>query len=286
MGNRVQKISRVLALFSAAVLPLLLPVHASAEEPTKTSLQTVELANKPRPTWQTEQFEGLEYRLLMPENFDPAEHYPILLFLHGSGDDIDQTAPEPLVAGQYFGDARFREQHQAIVIAPQCPGSIDFMKCNWGGFNSKVSPQEQKVVDLVNTIARNAFVDSNRIYVTGLSLGGISAWDLISRYPQLFAAALPIAGGAFSAEDGYDQLLVDKPIWAAHGADDPTVAPDLNRQHTASIQNLGGKRIRYTEYPGMQHNVWDIVYSDAQYMDWLFSQSLSRETNDLGANGE
>jgi predicted peptidase len=117
-------------------------------------------------------------------------------------------------------------------------------------------------------MVENAGVDRNRIYITGLSMGGYGTWDAIARYPGFFAAAAPICGGG-------DPKTVDKfkslPIWCFHGAKDPVVKVIRSREMIEALQKVGSNA-KYTEYPEAQHDSWTQTYSNPELFDWMFAQ--------------
>jgi predicted peptidase len=111
-------------------------------------------------------------------------------------------------------------------------------------------------------------VDTQRVYITGLSMGGFATWELLQREPEKFAAAMPICGGGDLAFAG---TLAHVPLWIFHGGADDTVQPKRSRDMAAALVAAGGQPI-YTEYPGAGHDVWGQTYSDAKVWDWLFAQ--------------
>jgi predicted peptidase len=111
-------------------------------------------------------------------------------------------------------------------------------------------------------------VDENRLYLTGLSMGGYGTWDLIARHPKMFAAAVPVCGGA---DEATAPVIKDIPIWCFHGGADPVVPTDRSRNMIKALQAAGGEP-KYTEYPGVGHNSWDKAYSEPELPKWLFSQ--------------
>ena len=223
-------------------------------------------------TWRTADFDGLSYRLLLPPDFDQRNTYPLILFLHGSGQDLNDDQPVPATANAFVNTAEFRARYSAIIVAPQCPGSSDYKKCNWGAINADSGSQEDKAVQLVQAVERAYHVDSQRVYVTGFSLGGIGAWDMIIRFNQLFTAALPISGGSYHSSDCQETNLLHTPVWAVHGSDDNIVPPTDDRKMYACLNALGGKLMNYTEYQGVGHDAWTRAYGDDTYFAWLFSQ--------------
>jgi hypothetical protein len=126
-------------------------------------------------------------------------------------------------------------------------------------------------LDLVRDTIRTLPVDADRVYITGLSMGGFGTWTAITQYPDLFAGAMPICGGGDpSAAD----TLVSVPVWAFHGGADSTVPPERSQAMIEAIQKAGGWP-RYTEYPGVGHDSWTQTYADDSALDWLLSQRLS-----------
>ena len=121
---------------------------------------------------------------------------------------------------------------------------------------------------LDKTIGENP-VDTNRIYVTGLSMGGFATWEILQREPGKFAAAMPICGGGDPAFIGKFSKV---PIWIFHGSADETVQPKRSRAMAAALTAAGGHPI-YTEYIGAGHDVWGQTYSDIKIWDWLFAQT-------------
>jgi|SRR5882757_6340983 len=119
---------------------------------------------------------------------------------------------------------------------------------------------------LDKSIAENP-VDTKRIYVTGLSMGGFATWEILQREPGKFAAAIPVCGGGDPAFVG---KLAKVPIWIFHGSADGTVPPKRSRDMVAALTTVGGHPV-YTEYTGAGHDVWGQTYSDIKVWDWLFS---------------
>lgn len=106
-------------------------------------------------------------------------------------------------------------------------------------------------------------------------MGGIGTWDLISRFPDLFAAAVPVCGGGDTSTAGTIQHI---PVWAFHGALDDVIHPQLSRSMVSALQKIGASP-RYTEYPDLGHGIWDRVYTDPKMFRWLFDQQLKRHKN-------
>ena len=144
-----------------------------------------------------------------------------------------------------------------IVVAPQCPAAQ-----MWSG-----QPLES-MIKMVKDFQKELPVDSQRIYITGLSMGGYGTWSALALEPKLFAAAIPICGGG-------DPTSVEKftkvPIWAFHNDGDPAVNVEGSRSMIAALKNSGGDP-KYTEYPSTQHDAWSPTYKDPALWEWLLTQ--------------
>lgn len=124
------------------------------------------------------------------------------------------------------------------------------------------------VQSLIDDLQSRLPIDAQRLYVVGLSMGGFGTWDLISRWPQRFAAAVPICGGGDPAQAG---ALRDLPLWAFHGARDPVVSVDRSRQMIQALRALGGQP-RYTELADVAHDAWNATFAHPDLRPWLFAQ--------------
>ena len=122
---------------------------------------------------------------------------------------------------------------------------------------------------LIDSLVKNLNIDKNRIYITGLSMGGFGVWDAISRWPDKFAAAVPVCGGGDTAKAA---MIKDIPIWTFHGDKDNLVMTSRSRDMIAAIKKAGGNP-KYTEYTATGHNAWDKAYSEKDMYLWLFSQT-------------
>ena len=125
-------------------------------------------------------------------------------------------------------------------------------------------------MELVGQLQKTYNVDTNRIYACGFSMGGYGTWNLLMNHPDLFCAGIAMCGGG---DPNKADILKDIPIWAVHGAKDPTVPVSGSRDMVAAIENAGGQLIQYTELPDNEHDVWTYTYSNFEMFDWLLSQS-------------
>ena len=124
------------------------------------------------------------------------------------------------------------------------------------------------VLELIDAVRKDYPVDPKRIYITGLSMGGFGTWDVLARRPDLFAAAVPICGGA---DETTAPTMATIPIWAFHGAKDPAVKVSRTRNMIEALKKAGGEP-KYTEYPDVGHNSWVPAFKDPEMMKWLFAQ--------------
>jgi len=124
-------------------------------------------------------------------------------------------------------------------------------------------------VKAAEALEREFSIDSKRLYITGLSMGGYGTWDALSRWPEKFAAAVPICGGG---DPAYARRMKDVPIWAFHGDEDKAVKVQRSREMIEALKAAGATP-KYTEYAGVGHDSWTRTYSDPALFKWLFAQS-------------
>ncbi|MCA9131400.1 MAG: prolyl oligopeptidase family serine peptidase, partial [Planctomycetales bacterium] len=222
----------------------------------------------------------LNYRLLKPKDFDPAEKYPLVIFLHGAGERGDNNVAQLKHAMSDFCRAEIREAYPCYVLAPQCPKEQRWADVDWSQpgvtMPSQASQSMQLVLALVDEMVRDAAIDKQRIYITGLSMGGYGTWDAIARRPNFFAAAVPVCGGGDPSTAGEIKHL---PISCFHGSDDKTVSVEKSRLMIQALQAAGGEPI-YTEYAGVGHDSWTQTYADRELYRWLFAQRRSSNNSD------
>jgi predicted peptidase len=215
--------------------------------------------------WLFDSFEGLPARVLLPHDYQPAHYrYPLVVFLHGSGERGSDNHAQLRLAVEGFNTPAVRARYPAIVVAPQAPAGA-----SWGGtWYGGSTPVQQAAIGLARALAGRSSVDAGRVYLVGISMGAIGGWDLLVRAPGLFAAALLVCG---DPDPENAAALRDVPIWALHGTDDDAVPPANDREMAARVARLGG-RLRYTELPGVGHEAWHPVFADPAIYEWLFAQ--------------
>lgn len=214
----------------------------------------------------------LPYRLLKPVNPGVKEKFPLVIFLHGAGERGNDNEAQLKHITDLFLDLRNRGKYPCYVLAPQCPKDLW-----WAEYRGKtgIAPEPTKpmamVINLIEKILEEYPVDPSRIYVTGVSMGGFGTWDLLGRFPNKFAAAIPICGGG---DESTATAIKHVPIWAFHGAKDDVVPPDRSRSMIRALQKAGGLP-GYTEYPDIAHASWVPAYQEPHLLPWLFKQKLS-----------
>lgn len=227
----------------------------------------------------------MQYRLFEPKK-EPNKKYPLVLFLHGSGERGNDNYMQ--VVGNegavVWANPEQQKKNPAYVLAPQVKAA-EKLTAYW-----TEEPNYTTMFNLLKETIDKYDVDKNRIYVVGMSNGGIGTWNIIKKNPDLFAAAVPICGiGDLNGNNlvgEYEPLkdasvfkaIKDMPIWVFHAEDDPLVDVRYSRDAVNAIKELGGSSIKYTEYPKgtvkpMGHFSWIPALQDKEMINWLFNQS-------------
>ncbi len=220
----------------------------------------------------------LPYRIYIPANYDETKAYSLMMLLHGAGERGNDNFLQ-LKNGicEMFRHAA-SPVHEAIVVLPQCPAEEQWvnvpawLECIYSADDMPESMPLEAAYELLCEIRDTYSVDCDRIYITGISMGGFGTWDMLIRHGNTFAAAAPVCGGCDVSKA---ERLKDIPIMTFHGELDPTVPPTSTRAMYAAIRSLGGTNITYEEIPGAGHCIWDEVYAKESLATWLFSQKRS-----------
>ena len=220
--------------------------RVGADEPKKKP-------SKQKPMKKTVKIEvAIQYLLYLPPNYDAGKKWPLLLFLHGAGergDDLDLV--------KVHGPPKLIEQGKDfpfIVVSPQCPKGR-----RW---------EPTALIALLDEIEKDYSVDSDRIYVTGLSMGGFGSWALASFAPERIAAIAPICGGG---ETYWARRLTKIPVWAFHGGKDRVVPMERSKVMVEAVKKSGGDA-KLTIYPDAGHDSWTETYNNAKLYEWLLEQ--------------
>ncbi|MCB0664883.1 MAG: prolyl oligopeptidase family serine peptidase [Saprospiraceae bacterium] len=221
----------------------------------------------------------LPYRILFPENYDSREKYPLVLFLHGGGERGDDNEKQLVHGVKHFIDPPVRSAFPCILIAPQCPedsywSSVKFERTKYPldldfNYEYEITKGLQLAIDLTKEIIKEESVDKSRVYITGLSMGGMGTFEAIYRFPRLFAAAAVVCGGADAVAYGKRQAKI--PFWIFHGDADQVISVEHSRKMVTRLKALNAE-VKYTEYSGVNHNSWENAYAEPMLLPWLFSK--------------
>jgi predicted peptidase len=213
-----------------------------------------------------------DYLLFLPKGYEnkSKKQWPLLLVLHGAGERGTNVWRADI-----HGPSKYIATHPDfpfILVSPICPGGDE----HWS--NETLSA-------LLDAVIKKYNADPDRIYLTGLSMGGYGAWNLAIAYPEKFAAVIPICGGGETiqvhlARLGYlkpetKAALKNLPIWAFHGSKDSAVPVTESEHIVAAFKALGNQNVKLTIYPGVEHNSWEQTYNNPEIYDWLLSHKRS-----------
>ena len=226
----------------------------------------------------TQGTDSLPYRLLLPKDFDESRQYPLILFLHGAGERGSDNEKQLTHGSRLFTQPLNREAFPAIVLFPQCPvgdywAQVEVDRTSYPvglKFDYEKGPTRpmELVMALLEDYLQAPYTDSNRVYVMGLSMGGMGTFEIVYRMPGTFAAAVPICGGGDPESVGV--YAANTPVRVYHGAVDQVVAA---RQSMEMVQALmdAGAHPGFTIYDRVNHNSWDYALSEPDLIPWLFS---------------
>jgi predicted peptidase len=218
----------------------------------------------------------LSYRILYPLDYDTSQKdYPLLVFLHGSGERGNDNEAQLTHGAQLFIDSLAK--YPAIVVFPQCPKEGYWAEVEWNDngediqfpFYEKGRPSLEMVIALIDQLKANERIDEERLYLGGLSMGGFGTFDLLARLPNTFEAAIPICGGG-------NPLLAplyasNTRLWIFHGEADSVVPVGLSRKMYQALKEAGAD-VKYTEYTDVDHNSWDNAFAEPGFFEWLFRE--------------
>ena len=220
--------------------------------------------------------DSLNYRLLRPEVEQEGEKYPLILFLHGSGERGSDNEKQLFHGSQMWLNPVNRENYPAFVLVPQCPESGYWAYTDRPSsfepdkmpFDVPLSPVFCTLKELIDTYLAMPQVDKKRVYVIGLSMGAMGTYDLAIRYPEIFAAAIPICG---TVNPTRLSAAKDVKFRIFHG-DADTVVPVSGSRQAYKALKAAGADIEYIEFPGVTHGSWNPAFTQPDFMSWLFSQ--------------
>lgn len=218
----------------------------------------------------------LRYQVYVPVDYATSQNWPVILYLHGAGERGTDGIRQTLIGlgSAVRNDAR---RFPAVIVFPQAPPDS-----SWTGVVA------QAALAALDSVQREYRTDPQRVYLTGLSMGGNGTWYLAYRHPERFAAIAPICGWITAlplfrghppvvppSEGAAFETLARKlrgvPTWIFHGEIDPVVPVSESRQAHEAMK-AAGANVRYTEFLGVTHNAWDPTYASVEFTRWLFAQ--------------
>ena len=214
----------------------------------------------------------MPYRLFIPRAAASLAPQPLIVWLHGASGVGTDNAAQITTGGNEIGSrlwirSDIQAKYPSFVVAPQSP-----FDQTWGSpSTAKPTVYGKLVLDLIDELAREFSIDRTRIYLVGQSRGGIGVWDLITKRPDLFAAAVPVCA---VGDPGKIAAAADVKVWAFHGANDIGMPVKTAREMIAALKAAGGT-VKYTEYPDLAHEIWARAFAEPELPAWLFSQRRS-----------
>lgn len=222
----------------------------------------------------------MPYRLMLPVNYDPIEEYPLIIFLHGSGERGTDNNLQLKHGGSYFAADTIRKKYPAFVLFPQCPISGSWNNSQYEfkdgkrvySFPETIEPNDHQDLlgELIKHIATEYLLDASRIYIGGLSMGGIGTYEAVRRNPGIYAAAFPICGGA---NPEVAEEIDEVSWWIFHGEDDNVIPVSASTGIYNSLIEEGADA-KLTVYPKVRHDSWTKAFAEPELMNWLFSKKL------------
>ena len=209
---------------------------------------------------------NLDYLLFLPPDYgkEQGKKWPLMIFLHGAGErgsDVNKV--------KIHGPPKIVEQKKDfpfILVSPQCPEGK-----GW---------EPEEVIALLDEIQAKYKVDPDRVYLTGLSMGGFGTWETATQYPERFAAIAPICGGGrtFMA-----RRLKNTPTWVFHGEKDPVVPIKRSEEMVDALKSAGGD-VKFTRYPEAGHDSWTESYNNQALYDWFLQHKRGEKVDNTSSN--
>jgi predicted peptidase len=208
------------------------------------------------------------YQIFVPRNWSRDRNWPVVLFLHGAGErGVDGIVQTEVGIGTAI--RRHIDRFPCAVVFPQCAKGASWTAADMQG----------QAIQAFDDTIREFNGDEARLFLTGISMGGYGCWSLATRQPGRFASVVPICGGVPRPLGTPIRQLLERtmkavgrtPVWVFHGSNDRVVPVSESRLAVEFLQKAGGD-VRYTEYPGVEHNSWDMAYAEPELMPWMLSK--------------
>ena len=224
------------------------------------------------------EYDTLNYRILKPLDYDPNKKYPVHLFLHGSGERGSNNTSQLMYVDRLFLQKENRENYKSWIILPQCPTNDRWPSLSsdseWNNnFENKITRPNKSlklVMELMDRFIEKKQVNKQKVYVSGLSMGGMGTFEILFRRPNMFAAATPICGNGIAA---FAKQYANKvSIWIFHGSDDKVVQPKHSLKMANAIIESGGSP-KMTLYENVGHDSWNNAFAEPNFLKWIHSKS-------------
>jgi len=234
-------------------------------------------------TYKKERFvqgkDTLPYRILLPKDYDDSKKYPLILFLHGSGERGNDNELQLTHGADLFLKPEVQDEFPAIVVFPQCKENMSWNNIRYNTSNGRpvitysaqVTPNlhQDLLEDMIEELQSNLSIDEDRLYIGGLSMGGMGTFEVVMRNPDLFAAAFAICGGA---NPRIAETLSQTPFWIFHGDMDNIVPIDGSEEIYKALKKHNAD-VKFTVYPNVRHDSWTNAFAEPKLLPWLFSKS-------------
>lgn len=219
---------------------------------------------------------NVPYRIHFPVKRDENGKCPAVLFMHGAGERGTDNALQLRIGLDVALADPESPLHDALIIAPQVARDERWVESDWDLGNYRMDELEETVwvksaVALLREKIEEYNVDTERVYIMGISMGGFGTWDALVRHEPIFAAGVPLCGGG---DPSKVDILKEIPIWCVHGTVDSAVPFAGTEEMYNTIVAAGGERITFEPMDGMDHNIWDYATTNGALIDWLFAQNL------------
>jgi predicted esterase len=212
------------------------------------------------------------YRLYIPTPDANTGKLPLVVFLHGAGELGDDNTKQLAHFPRRFINTENQAKYPCYILAPQCPKSDAWSSFPEYPASAKSSARPTNAmrlaIELIERTISDCNIDKNRVYVTGLSLGGEGTFDIVSRRPDLFAAAVPVCG---IADVEKADSMKSVPFWVFHGDSDNINPVKYSRDIVEALKKTDATP-KYTEYKGAGHDVWGKAYGEPELLSWMFAQ--------------
>lgn len=227
--------------------------------------------------------DSINYRILFPEHFNPAEKYPVIFVLHGRGESGGDNEKQLTHGAKLFLKTDIRKNFPAIVVFPQCPADSYWANVNITADDNgkrnfsfikggKPTIAMRALQGMVKNFLKKPFVNKEQVYVGGLSMGGMGTYELLRRQRRTFAAAFAICGGDNTNNIKKYQHV---PLWIFHGGKDDVVDPAFSIAIAERLKKVGAE-VKFTTYPNANHNSWDAAFAEPELLPWLFGHKKGK----------